>query len=361
MAGITTRHTPEGVRYRARVRLKGHPPQSATFIRLTDAKRWKSQTEAAIREGRYFHSTESRRHTLAEAVDRYIEHVLPHKSRNKSAASYARVLTWWKGRLGSYSLNAITPALLIQCRDDLLGGITSRGRNTKQKYRRGPATVNRYFAYLGSLLSTAEREWGWLEMNPVRKVSKLREPRGRERFLSDEERKRLLDTCKQNPDLYALVILALCSGMRKGEMLGLRWADIDFPTGTIRLRETKNGHGRLVPLVEPALSVLKERARVRRINCDFVFPSPRENRPWAPWSSWYTAIEKAGLEDFHFHDLRHSAASMLARAGLSPSELAAALGHRSLSMVQRYAHLSDAHLSERMASAMKGMLNEKAS
>ena len=358
MSGITLRNTPEGVRYRARVRLKGHPAQSATFLRLTDARRWKSQTEAAIREGRYFPSTEARKHTLAEAIDRYLTQHLPHKARNKSARSYRIALTWWRQKLGAYSLNAITPAVLVQARDELHGGTTTRGKGTAKAYPRGPATVNRYLSYLSGMLTIAEREWGWLEMNPVRKVSKLREPRGRERFLSDEERQRLLAVCKPNPDLFALVVLALSSGMRRGEMLGLRWGDIDFQTGTIRLAETKNGHGRLVPLVEPAASLLRARSKVRRLGCDFVFTSPRENKPWAPWSSWYTAIEKAGLENFHFHDLRHSAASMLAQHGLSPSELAEALGHRTLSMVKRYAHIGNQHLAQRMGEAMKGVFGD---
>ena len=104
--------------FRARVRIKGAPPQSAAFERLTDARRWAQQTEAAIREGRHFRTSEARKHTVAELIDRYIRDVLPRKKVNSRGTQKAQ-LDWWKVQLGAYLLSGITPAQLAESRDRL--------------------------------------------------------------------------------------------------------------------------------------------------------------------------------------------------------------------------------------------------
>jgi len=127
----------------------------------------------------------------------------------------------WNGleRLGSYTLADVTPALIVKCRDELADGTTYR--NTQ----RSPTTVVRYLSALSHCYSIAVTEWGWLEESPMRKVKKPRESRGRVRFLDDGERARLLDACKEssNPLLYPCVVLALSTGMRYSELMGLRW------------------------------------------------------------------------------------------------------------------------------------------
>ena len=140
MANIEKRTAQDGkTSYRVKVRLKGYPAQSATFDRLTDAKKWAQHTEAAIREGRHFKTAEAKRHTLAELIDRYTRDVLPSKrSRVKQAAQ----LGWWKEQIGAYALADVTPALIAEFRDKLAGGKTPRGE------RRSPATVVRYMLRL---------------------------------------------------------------------------------------------------------------------------------------------------------------------------------------------------------------------
>lgn len=342
MATIESRTSDDGKKsYRVKVRLKGYPIQSATFERKTDARKWAQSTEAAIREGRHFKTTEAKRHTLAELVDRYVKDVLPAK---RDSVNQTRQLRWWKEQLGSYVLADVTPALLAEYRDKLANGGTSRGE------RRSPSTVVRYMAAASHAFTIATKEWGWLEDNPFRKVSKPKEPRGRVRFLSDDERDRLLRECKvsSNPDLYPAVVLALSTGARKMEIMSMRWHQVDFQRGVITLHETKNGERRVLPLVGHALELM--RARVRRIDTDLVFPSSlHPHKAVDLRTPWEAALERSAIDDFRWHDLRHSAASYLAMNGASLAEIAEILGHKTLQMVRRYAHLSDAHTSKVVA------------
>ncbi len=217
MANIEKRISKDGkVSYRVKVRLKGHPPQQATFKRITDAHKWVQQTESAIRDGRHFKTSESKRHTLGEAIERYIADVMPTKPKNTVAQ--VGQLKWWKEALGDYCLADVTPALIAEHRDKLAKSPSPRGKT------HSPATVNRYLAVLSHLYTMMIKEWGWCEDNPLRKVTKPKEPRGRVRFLSDEERVRLLDECKKSDSryLYTAVVLALSTGGRRMEILGLK-------------------------------------------------------------------------------------------------------------------------------------------
>ena len=344
MGTISVRKTKGGeTRYRAQVRLKGHPAQTETFRRKTDAKRWITDTEAAIRDGRHFKTSEAKRHTVEELIDRYVRDVLPTKPR--SAENQAGQLKWWRQHMGNYVLADATPALIAESRDTLAKGITHRGMP------RTPATVNRYLAVLSHTFTIAMKEWGWVENNPVMKVRRLPEPQGRVRFLSDDERERLLQACTGsiNKQLYPIVVLALSTGMRQGEILGLNWDDVDLESGRITLHDTKNKERRSVPVVGQALRVLQDYAKVRRIDTSLVFPGSVKGKPVDVRAPWERAVRAAGIEDFRFHDLRHSAASYLAMNGATPSELAAVLGHKTLQMVKRYAHLSEAHTSDLLA------------
>lgn len=348
MATIEKRTNDDGsIGYRVKVRLKGHPPQSATFTRLTDAKRWAQATEAAIREGRHFRTVEAKRHTLGDLVDRYVADVLPTKP--KSEETQAGQLAWWKAQLGARILADVTPALLAEYRDKL-GKEPLRSRSSVQEKAAEPryrssATVIRYMAVLSHAFTIAVQEWGWLEENPLRKVAKPKEPRGRVRFLSDDERARLLDACQgsSNPDLFPTVVLALSTGARRMEIMGLRWPQVDLKRGLITLTETKNGERRALPLAGKALELVRERSKVRRLDTDLLFPGSDPKKPVDLRAPWETALKVAEIEDFRWHDLRHSAASYLAMNGASLAEIAEVLGHKTLAMVKRYSHLSVDH------------------
>ncbi len=353
MANIEKRTTKDGkTTYRAKVRLKGFPPQSATFERLTDAKKWGQQTESAIREGRYFKTAEAKRHTFGELVDRYVRDVLPTKPKIQQAQTTQ--LHWWKEQLGHYTLADVTPAKIAECRDQLAKGKTYRGK------QRSPSTVVRYMAALSHAFTIAVKEWGWLDDSPMRKVAKPKEPRGRVRFLDDDERKRLLKACEESSsrDLYPAVVLALSTGARKMEIMGLRWRDVDLKRNVIVLHDTKNGERRVLPLAGVALEQMRGRSKVRRIDSDLVFPGLDPTEPIDLRAPWEAALKQAEIEDFRWHDLRHSAASYLAMNGASLAEIAEILGHKTLQMVKRYAHLSEAHTARVVAEMNKKIFGE---
>lgn len=347
MGSIEKRVSEDGVEaFRAKVRLKGMPSQSATFRRKTDAKKWIQDTESAIREGRYFPISEAKRHTVANLVDRYIKTILPTKP--KSEAKQSQQLKWWRDRLGVYSLKDLTPALIAECRDELLNAESNR------KKRYSPATVNRYLAALSHACTIAVKEWAWMQDNPVLKIRKPSEPPGRVRYLSDDEREKLMKACKESKNklLYLAVVLGLSTGAREMEIWGLRWEQVDIERGFLFLRpsDTKNNESRTLPLRGLALQLMKEHLEHTETPHGFVFPGKTVSKPTDFRTAWETALRRAKIENFTYHDLRHSTASYLAMNNASLSEIAEILGHKTLQMVKRYAHLSPEHTAKVIAS-----------
>lgn len=347
MAAIEKRTAKDGsISYRVKVRLKGQPVQSASFQSLTKAKQWATQTEAAIREGRHFQTAEAKRHTLAEAIARYEREKLPGMKSAKHRRAYN---AFWRDNLGHLTLAEITAPAINDALQELA-----------KERELGPQSIAHFRQALASVLSEAVKTWEWAEQSPMHRVPKPTLPRGRVRYLSDDERKRLLSTCKEssNPDLYLAVLLALTTGGRQAETMGATWKQIDLSRATLQLEETKNGSRRTLHLTAPVLELLRERAKVRRLDTGLLFPSKvNPSQPVDMRQPWEKALKAAGIENFHWHDLRHSFASMAAMNGASLPELAALLGHKTLAMVQRYAHLSPAHtaaIAERVASAMMG-------
>ena len=352
MAVIQERTTADGkIKYRALVRLKGYPPQSATFERKTDAKKWIQDTESDIRNNRHFTKAEAKKHTISDLIDRYEKLVLslnPKNLRNQKTH-----FVWWKNQIGCYMLSDLCPAMISQCRDDLLSEEISAGK------KRSPATVARYMTSMSHAVNLAVREWEWLESNPFSRVKKPTEPRGRVRFLDDEERDKLLASCQASKSkaLYPIVILAISTGMRMGEILNLKWKDIDLSRSRLVLHETKNNERRAVPIVGLAQQVMKKLSKVRRIDSPLVFPGSDPEKPINIRTAFDSAVDNAKIEDFRFHDLRHTAASYLAMNGATLAEIAEVLGHKTLQMVKRYAHLSESHTSsvvERMNNKIFG-------
>jgi len=228
MASIETRTDSEGAKsYRVKIRLRGYPLQTSTFLRLTDAKRWATQTEAAIREGRHFKDVEAKRHTLDSAIERYIRECLP---KLKDAKNRGRLLGWWKRELGPFLLSDLTLSRILEARDKLT--TTPKVSQKKQPdpdallQFRTPASVNRYLSALSPVFSACVREWQWMDSNPMDKVTKGKESRGRVRYLSDDERRALLEACNKatdTPELKIVVLIAITTGARRGEISGLRF------------------------------------------------------------------------------------------------------------------------------------------
>lgn len=334
MATIERRTTPGGTSsYRVRVRRQGTPEQTATFARLAEAKAWAQKTEGAIVEGRHFPHAAHARLTLGDVLQRYATARLPQE-RQETQRHKRLHMTWWHACLGEVLLRDLTPPRLAQARDQLARSLA-------------PATVNRYLATLARILTIAVREWGILEASPLARVERHKEPRGRVRYLGTAERERLLTACQLsgNPHLHLLVLLAIATGGRRGELLSLRWRHVDLVRAQVTFEHTKNDERRTVPVTGLALDQLAQRAQhlPDAMPEDYVFPGEDASRPTAFRQAWDTARRRAQLTDFRFHDLRHSAASYLAMHGASLLDIAAILGHKTLAMTMRYAHLSDAH------------------
>jgi integrase len=220
--------------------------------------------------------------------------------------------------------------------------------------KRSPATVNRYLAALSQVYTEVAGPWKWMskDQNPMPEIKKEKESQGRVRFLNDDEREALLKACKDssNAVLFPIVTIAISTGARFSEIMRLTWENVSFDQRRIILKDTKNGSTRAVPLAGLAFDEMKALSKVKRIDSKLIFASkqtPKPGKAIKPISirtAWETALRKAGIENFHFHDLRHTAASYLAMNGASLAEIAEVLGHKTLQMVKRYSHLSEQHV-----------------
>lgn len=336
MASIQKRPRADGRDvFRVRIRIPGMPHISETFTSYAQAKTWAKKKEAELLDSRFFPKEMGKERTFAEMVDRYISKELPKKP--KSVAKQTQQLLWWKKHLGKYFLCHITTAMIAEIRDDkLLNETTYRGG------LRSSSTANRYLAVLSQMYTTAVKEWGWLKENPISKVKRPKEGKARDRFLEKDEIVCLLAECRnsQSPHLYAIVLFALATAARKGEILGLKWSDVDFVRGTATFRDTKNGETRTVGLNHNILEGLKNEKCKRVVCSHYVFPSSDGHSFADIRTAWDQAVERAKLKNVTFHTLRHTAASHLAMSGASTLEIAAILGHKTLAMVKRYSHLS---------------------
>lgn len=330
------------ITYYAEIRRKNAKPLRDSFPTLTLAKNWVRKTESAILDGKHVLDNKARKYTLSDLIDQYIRlHLSKYPRRLKDQIPH---LNWWKDNYGKRALIEITPSLLAEAKEELLNGLTSR------KTPRTNSTVNRYFSSLSRAFTLAYQEWQWINENPFKRVSKLKENGGRNRFLSREELHNLLDCCKKskNPNLYGMVLIAASMGLRFGEIAGLQWKHVDFENGFVTLETTKNGDRRVVPLPDQLATYLKNLS-ISKLPEEFLFPSKDPAKRNHPYSmirkSFQRALKQAGIENFKYHDLRHTCASHLAMNGATQGELMEILGHRSPTMTRRYAHFSKEHIS----------------
>ncbi|WP_297212717.1 MULTISPECIES: tyrosine-type recombinase/integrase [Thermodesulfovibrio] len=209
------------------------------------------------------------------------------------------------------------------------------------------ATCNRYISIVKASFTKAE-EWGLIteqQLKAVRKVKPLKGEVSRLRFLSEEEIQNLLSHCDNY--LYPIVFTALNTGMRRGEILNLKWDNVDFRTGFIYLEKTKNGYRREIPMNESLKALMRQLYTQRRLDTDYIFINPKTGTRLTEFKrSFATALKKAKIRDFRFHDLRHTFASQLIMKGADLKTVQELLGHRTLAMTLRYSHLSQSHKKE---------------
>jgi integrase len=293
----------------------------------------------ALKEGKYGIIFEKKipQITFNELADKYAEICRFEKSY---PTFKGRIIPVLRGAFGDRLLSQISSLDVENYRNARRAGISRRGTV------RSAARVNRELAVLKNSLNKAVR-WGFLDSSPFAKFSKddpimFKEEGGRLRYLTEAECEALLTQCSSH--LRPIVKFALNTGMRKGEILALRWEHV--VKGIAYVYKSKSGKPRLVPLNEAAREVVREMRQKNQLRSPYVFCG-RDGGPWRELKDGFAgACRRAELVDFRFHDLRHTFASHLAMRGYSMKVIADLLGHTSLAMVMRYAHLSPGHLQE---------------
>jgi integrase len=307
-------------KWQARVVRKGHIPVTKTFQAKQDAERWARQVESDMDKGSFSSPVLAERTTFKEVVERYIKEVTP-TMRSLSEDTF-RLRKLSKHPLCKLSMAALTSTRIAEYRDERLKTVSS-------------GTVIRELSYLSSIINYSRREWGINITNPVLLVKKPASPLGRCRVLNDADLIRVLDSVKptgrRSVWMLPIVEFTLATAMRRGELLRLKWSNIDFEKRTAHLAITKNGDSRTVPLSTTAIQILQS---LPRSIDGRVFPV---NAP-AVATAFIKAVKRAGIPDFHFHDLRHMAITRLAEKLPNLIELSAVSGHKSLAMLKRYYH-----------------------
>ena len=281
------------------------------------------KVKVQIVEGKYFDKPKDDPKTFTDLMDRYLQE---HASRRAHYRRYVIMVGNLKRLFGDPRLVHVTPKTIVAYKN--------------KRYTDGvkPATINRELAVLKKAFNLACREWEWVRDNPVCRVSMEREQNTRDRWLTEAEEKRLVSAAPGW--LQELLIFAIHTGMRQGEILSLTWACVDLFRRTVTVFESKNGERRTIPLNQTVLELLKQKYGNRSVDTGFVFPSEAQTRLNARniRRSLQIALKKAKITDFHFHDLRHTCATRMVQAGVDLYKVQRLLGHKSPIMTQRYAH-----------------------
>lgn len=354
--------------YTACIRFSDYPTMTATFDKKQYAVLWIQENESKIKLGKHIQTPESKKHTLNDLILRYETNELP--KRKSDQEKFKMHLKWWGDKLGKYSLNKITPAMLTECKELLEK--EPMNKKLKKPKPRTPATVNRYLATLSIVFSYACNEYGWLEDNPMRKVRKNKELENKDRFLQRDEIKRLLHACKNfsfnlkhkstvnnyNEQTYLFVLIALSTGARYSEIHNLTWENVDFTHKMFYFLNTKNGENRGVPITDTVYNALKEFKKVRNIKDNHLWLTKDGRKLIDFRTRFYKALELAKIENCRFHDLRHTVASHIAMNGGSLLDIAQITGHKSMQMVKRYSHLTKNHSTELLQNTTEKMFSE---
>jgi len=281
------------------------------------------QVRVQIVEGRFFEKQEVQHRTLKELMDRYAtEHAARRANHRRELTSVKNL----KAFFGNPTLDQITPKRIVAYKN--------------QRYTDGvkPATMNRELATLKKAFNLARREWEWCTDNPVCRVSMEKENNSRDRWLTVEEEQRLLPAAA--PWLRELIVFAIYTGMRMGEILALTWTGVDLFRRTVTVFRSKNGERRTIPASTTVLDLLKHKYATRPGTADIVFHS--ESQTPLDGSNirraLNIALDSAKIHDLHFHDLRHTFATRIVQAGIDLYKVQRLLGHKSPIMTQRYAH-----------------------
>ena len=301
---------------------KGRRIREAISDKKSEARAALAAREADILRGR-FEFKKDKNVWFKDFAKEYLEYVkINKKSWGRDESSLKHLKPFFKDKL----LSQITPKDIEAYKKKLL-------ETDFRKRKIQPGTINRELQCLRHIFTIAEKFDKFSGKNPVKEVKFFKPREYVLRILKPKEIQKLVNVTKGY--LRAIIIIAVHTGMRKGEILNLRWADIDFVKGYMLIREAKSGHMRKVPIspvVMYSLESLKKES-------EFVFQSDKtDTRRRDFYRAWKGALEKAGIEDFRFHDLRHTAASLMVANGIDLVTIKEILGHADIKMTMRYAH-----------------------
>ncbi|EFL52144.1 integrase family protein [Solidesulfovibrio fructosivorans JJ]] len=319
---------PRGDSWEVRIRRKGWPVTCRTFDTKFDAEKWAREIESEMDRGVFVSRAEAEATTLAEALDRYETDYLPR------LAHPDREILRIKGLKRRVLAARFLAAIRTKDVADFIKEREAEGVS--------PNTIRLDLALLSRLFEVAASDWGMESLaNPVRRVSRPKLPSGRTRRLEAGEEEKLLDACPS--PFKELIQLALETAMRREELQTLEWSQVDFNGKTAHLPKTKNGDARTVPLSPIALDILQS---IQRGESDRIFPFTLDFIT----KKMGKVVKKAGMVNFHFHDLRHEATSRLfENTDLDVMEIKGITGHKSMQMLARYSHLRAGRLAERLA------------
>lgn len=309
--------------FKVQIRKAGISPITKTCKTKADAKKWARLIESEIDQGIFIDRTEAERTSIGELIDRYIQDVTPLK---RSAKSDRQRMLFLKKHFGHYIVSQLQSKHIATYRDKRL----AEGKQG--------STIIKEIGSLSHLLDISIKDWGIPLINNVATlVRKPKQGRGRDRRLADGEDEKLLQAARNSKAilLTPIIILALETGMRLGELLALEWNNIDLRKQIALLPITKNGEARTVPLSKKATQTL--RTIPHQLN------SPRVFWTWVRADSfenaWRRMLKQTDINDLRFHDLRHEACSRFFERGFNVMETAHISGHKTLQQLKRYTHL----------------------
>lgn len=347
MATITNRGP---YQWQAKVRRKGFPTQTRTFDYKADAEAWARDVENDMDRSVFVDRSLAERETFQDVIDRYLKHETP---KHKGALAEELRLEKFKrdeNKLCDHAMANLRTEQFEDYRDRRLKSVK-------------PGTVKRELNLLHSVIEHSRRRLALLE-NPV---SDVKRPQVRDeritRFQKGEEKRLMasLDECR-NEFIKPAVIVALETAMRRGELLSLKWDDVDFKAKAAQLHDTKNGEHRDVPLTKVAIAELRKlkKAHDKKLKEEKVVSLDKRVFPISAESlknAFERARERAKMEHFNFHDLRHEAISRLFEAGFDAQVVRAVSGHKDMQSLKRYVNLKAADLANMIDQANSRIKN----
>ena len=324
MASITKRGPNQ---WQVKIRKKGYSPTTNTFPNKASAEKWARHVESEMDKGIFLSTTEAESTTFAEVLRRYSKEIIPHKKSQRDMLVRIKLLD---AAMGHLSLAAITPSIVKEYRDYRLETVSAD-------------TVRKDMTMLNRVIKIAQSEWeiNLPRGNPCTDIQRPGQGKPRERRLQDDEEAQLLKAARAyGGDIEHIIIMAIETGMRRGELVKMTWENTDLNKRTTLILDTKNGSDRCVPLSSKAIATLKLRSQEQ----SEVFPIMADSITKA----FSRVCKSADINALRFHDLRHEATSRFFELGLGIMEVSAITGHKDLSMLRRYTHLKAEDLAKRL-------------